>query len=91
MMNKALKSCLWAVIVFLLVFAQEAWCADLKAGIKAYESGDYDQAIQLINEYLKQKPRDEKAYFHLGNCYFKKGEWDPAIEQYQKALELKAK
>jgi len=90
MMKKASKYCLWIVIIFFLVFAQEAWCADLKAGIKAYESGEYNQAIQLINDYLKQKPRDEKAYFYLGNCYFKKGEWDEAIEQYQKALERKS-
>ncbi len=91
MMKKAIKSCLWAVTISLLVFAQEAWCADLKAGIKAYENGNYDQAIQLINDYLKEKPRNQKGYYHLGNCYLKKGEWDTAIEQYQKALDLKSK
>jgi tetratricopeptide (TPR) repeat protein len=91
MMKRTLKSCAAVLTVFLLVCAASSWGADLKAGIEAYENGDYDGAIQLLSDYLKEKPRDEKGYYYLGNCHFEKGEWDQAIEQYQKALDLKSK
>ena len=91
MMRKALETVIWTAVVLLLFVPQQAWCADLKAGITAYESGDYDQAIGLINQYLQEKPRDEKGYYYLGNCHFQKGELDQAIEQYQRALDIKSK
>jgi len=88
---KTLKSYLLGTILFLWVLAGSAGCQDLNTGIQAYEKGDYDQAIQLIQQYLQQKPADEQAYYYLGNCYFKKAEWDQAIEQYKKALGVKPK
>ena len=68
MMKKTLKNCLWALIISLVVFAPDGWGADLKDGIKAYEEGDYDQAVQLLNAYVQEKPRDAKGYYYLGNC-----------------------
>ena len=91
MMKESLRNCLWALIISLVVFTSNGWAADLKAGIEACEEGDYDQAIQLLNAYIQEKPRDAKGYYHLGNCYLEKGELDPAIEQYQKAIEQKSK
>ena len=91
MSNKiVLRNILWTIL--LLVFLPvTAGCEDLKPAVKAYENGDYDQAIQLLNEYILQKPKDEEAYFHLGNAYFEKEILDSAIGQYEKALELKRK
>jgi tetratricopeptide (TPR) repeat protein len=91
MTKKILKCSLLGTILLLRVLAGSAGCQDLNASIQTYEKGDYDQAIQLIQQYLQQKPADEQAYYYLGNCYFKKGEWDQAIEQYKKALGVKPK
>jgi tetratricopeptide (TPR) repeat protein len=91
MIKKILKSYLRGTLLSLLILVGTAGCQDLKPAIKAYETGEYDQAIQLINQYLQQKPTDEQAYYYLGNCYFKKGEWDSSIEQYKKALGVKSK
>ncbi|MFQ6032562.1 MAG: tetratricopeptide repeat protein, partial [Candidatus Zixiibacteriota bacterium] len=91
MRNKILlRDFLW-VIVLLVILPTTAGCEDLKSAIVAYENGDYDQAIQLLNQYILQKPKDEEAYFYLGNVYFKKEMTDSAIAQYKKALELKGK
>ena len=65
--------------------------AVMQQGYEALEQEDYDQAIQLLNEYIVQKPKDEEAYLHLGNAYFEKEMLDSAILQYKKALELKSK
>jgi tetratricopeptide (TPR) repeat protein len=93
MTNKAQKNYLRVVVLLFVFFGimQSAAGQDLNPGIKAFQGGDYDQAIQLINQYIQQKPMDEQGYFYLGSCYFNKGEWDQAIEQYKKALGIKPK
>jgi tetratricopeptide (TPR) repeat protein len=79
------------IILLLVILPAAAGCQDLKPAIKAYEKGDYDQAIQLLSQYILQKPKDEEAYFYLGNVYSKKEMLDSAIVQYKKALDLKSK
>jgi tetratricopeptide (TPR) repeat protein len=89
-MKKAVTNSLCALVVSLVLFAPNGWGADLKAGIEAYETGDYDQAIRLLNAYIQEKPRDVKGYYHLGNCYLEKGDLDQAIEEYQRAIDTKS-
>jgi tetratricopeptide (TPR) repeat protein len=91
MWDKILSRRFLGVILLLVILPATAGCQDLKPAIKAYESGDYDQAIQLLNQYILQKPNDQEAYFYLGNVYFKEGSLDSAIVQYKKALELNGK
>lgn len=91
MWNKIrLRSFLW-VILLLVILPVTAGCEDLKPAITAYEDGDYDQAIELLNEYILQKPKDQEAYLYLGKVYFKKEMLDSAIVQYETALEIKSK
>jgi len=91
MWDKILLRRFLGVILLLVILPATAGCEDLKPAIKAYENGDYDQAIQLLNQYILQKPRDQEAYLHLGNVYLKKEMLDSAIIQYKKALDLKSK
>jgi tetratricopeptide (TPR) repeat protein len=85
-----LRRFLWAILV-LLILPTTAGCQDLEPAIKAYEKGDYNQAIQLLNQYILQKPNDPEAYFYLGNVFLKKEMLDSAVVQYKKALDLKSK
>jgi tetratricopeptide (TPR) repeat protein len=86
----SIRRFLWAIL-FLLILPVTVGCQELEPAIKAYQKGDYDQAIQLLNQYLLQKPNDPEAYFYLGNVYFKTEMLDSAIIQYKKALDLKSK
>jgi len=85
-----LRRFLWAILV-LLILPTTAGCQDIEPAIKAYEKGDYNQAIQLLNQYILQKPNDPEAYFYLGNVFLKKEMLDSAVVQYKKALDLKSK
>ncbi|MCJ7578028.1 MAG: tetratricopeptide repeat protein [candidate division Zixibacteria bacterium] len=85
-----LKRFLWVILV-LLILPTTAGCQDLEPAIKAYEKGDYNQAIQLLSQYILQKPNEPEAYFYLGNAFLKKEMLDSAIVQYKKALDLKSK
>ena len=68
-----------------------AGCQDLKSGIDAYQKGEYDKAIQTLQEYLQNNPQDVEARYFLGNALFKKGLLDQAQEEFQKALEQDSK
>jgi tetratricopeptide (TPR) repeat protein len=91
MWNKILlRRFLWATFV-LLILPTTAGCQDLEPAIKAYDKGDYNQAIQLLSQYILQKPNEPEAYFYLGNAFLKKDMLDSAVVQYKKALDLKSK
>jgi tetratricopeptide (TPR) repeat protein len=91
MWNKILlRRFLWVILV-LLILPTTAGCQDLEPAIKAYDKGDYNQAIQLLSQYILQKPNEPEAYFYLGNVFLKKEMLDSAIVQYKKALDLKSK
>jgi tetratricopeptide (TPR) repeat protein len=63
----------------------------LSSGVDAYKKGEYDKAIQILEEYLKGKPQDVEARYFLGNSYFGKGLLDKAQEEYQNTLDRDSK
>ena len=57
-------------------------------GYKAHIKGQNEIALQYFNETIKQYPNFTYAIIGLGNIYFKKEEYDNAIKNYKKAIEL---
>ena len=55
----------------------------------AYGQKDYDSAERFFLEYIEKSAVDEMAYFHLGNVYFRKQEWNNALESYNSALDMR--
>ncbi len=51
--------------------------------------GNFDQAVEMINEIIKEDPDIIDAYFTLGNLYFKKGDFEKALEAFFEALDRK--
>ncbi|MGD2099691.1 MAG: tetratricopeptide repeat protein [Desulfobacterales bacterium] len=47
--------------------------------------------ISRIDKLLKDNPENFVLHFQLGNLYFRKGEQDQAIKQYNRALQLNPK
>ena len=57
----------------------------LKAGI----DGRADEQLALLKELVQKFPEDERAHNALGNqLFFARQEYDPAIAEYQKAVEI---
>ena len=48
---------------------------------------NYDGAISLLEQFLEQNPSTYQTHLSIGDCYREKGEFDKAIEVYNKALE----
>ena len=51
--------------------------------------GNFDQAISVINEIIKEDPDIIDAYFTLGNLYFKQRKFEKALEAFFEALDRK--
>jgi TPR repeat protein/Flp pilus assembly protein TadD len=46
--------------------------AELLTWLKKYESGDYNEAIDGLYDFVQQHPQDDIAWYILGNCYQEK-------------------
>lgn len=55
---------------------------------KAYVAGEYDQALTLYNQVMKDGLESPGLYFNIGNSYFKQNNIPAAILNYEKALLL---
>jgi tetratricopeptide (TPR) repeat protein len=58
-----------------------------EAGIRAYDEGDYDQALADLNRALEGDANLAKAYYARGEVLFLKGQYDEAIADYGRAIE----
>lgn len=67
-----------------VVHAQNAF----ENGNKAYQKGNYQEAITFYNSILDSKKESAELYFNLGNCYYKLNKVAPAIYNFEKALLL---
>jgi tetratricopeptide (TPR) repeat protein len=58
------------------------------SAISAYRTGAYDKAITEWQEYLKQTPDSDEAYFYLGAAYLERKQLDTSILNFEKCLSL---
>jgi len=52
---------------------------------QAYNSGDLTTALKLYSEILTAKPQDAEISFHIGECYQDQGDYDQAVNNFEKA------
>lgn len=53
-------------------------------------SDHQDQTLSRLTETLIKEPHNVRALFELGNAYERQGMYEPAIEEYRKALKVDA-
>ena len=58
------------------------------AGQSAYDAGEYQQAIELYDQILRQGKESAQLHYNLGNAYFKADELGEAILHFEKAKKL---
>ena len=58
-------------------------------GNKEYRFGNYDKAITIYEELVKQGYRSAALYYNLGNSFYKSGNYAKAIVNFERALILK--
>ena len=59
-----------------------------KDGMKKYQNGDFEEAIEDLTRAVAYDGNNQDAYFNLGNSYRKLEMTGEAVEVYQKIIEL---
>jgi len=69
------------------IIEDEAFFNLLEEANLLFAEKNYDGAISLLEQFLEQNPDAYQIHLSTGDCYREKGEFDKAIEEYNKALE----
>jgi tetratricopeptide (TPR) repeat protein len=56
--------------------------------LEAQAKADPAKSLQLREEMVAKYPQDERAHFNLGNTYNGRQQYDKAVAEYRKAIEL---
>ena len=69
-------------------FAQEIAAQAFADGRKAFDTGDYDKAVELFDKAAETDPQNPEVFIWKGNALLALGRVDEAAEAWQKALAL---
>ena len=70
------------------IFSQIENEFNFKSGIEFYNSGDYNEAINLFVKIINNGEHSDELYFNLGNSYYKINDIPNSIYYFEKALQL---
>lgn len=71
-----------------IVYAQDSVFQVSKEVIKFMSLGNYKKAIEICTEGLQNYPDSDLLYFHRSSCYSMLKEYDKALADIDKAIEL---
>jgi len=57
-------------------------------GVQAFKERDYNGAIGMLREYVKQDPRNLQAYLTLAKSYWESGQRGGALEAFREVLKI---
>jgi len=81
---------IWVLALLAAASPRPVRAADLKASLdqaqSAYDSGDYDAAVQHYISAQLEAPEQTKIFYNLGNARYKSEDYDGAIQAYGQAL-----
>ena len=84
----------YVALALLFVLLLPAWSGAqnvqsyVDQGIKASQSGRYDQALEAFDQALKLKPNDPAIVTYKGIVFYAQGKDDLALKQFEAALKL---
>ncbi|MEI6890748.1 MAG: tetratricopeptide repeat protein [Pontiella sp.] len=68
----------------LTVYAEDSPRASMRKGLKAYQNGDYTNAISQLKKTIVEFP--DRGNFNLGNAHYRAGDFETAEHSFNEAL-----
>jgi tetratricopeptide (TPR) repeat protein len=68
------------------IVQDEATFQTLEEGNNFFKEGKYDTALLMFQEFLAKNPGAYQVLLNIGDCYREKGEYDKALESYNKLV-----
>jgi len=79
------------VIAVLLIYPHVLFAGSasklVAKGNSSFKAGRYDEAINLYEKASVSAPESDIIYFNLGDAYFKKGDYETARDNFEKAID----
>jgi Ca-activated chloride channel family protein len=73
-------------LLVLLSLHPPAWAGPLQEGYRAYQKGDYQQALKKFIDGQLKDPENPEILYNIGNSYYKKGDFAAASDHFSQAL-----
>ena len=78
-----MKQLLFLTLFTSILFTQ----GDVKAAYHAFEKKDYQEAIDLFDDYLDDNENDMNARFYLAQAYFNIKEYEDASDEFEEIID----
>jgi tetratricopeptide (TPR) repeat protein len=72
-----------------LILSNPSFSANLDEGILHYKKGEFRQGVELLQQLTNASPAEPDARLWLGKAYLKIREWDKAVHEIEKAVQLR--
>jgi tetratricopeptide (TPR) repeat protein len=59
-----------------------------KFGLRGFERGDWEKTISFMQQVVVAEPDAVDAYYYMGEAYRQQANYDAAVEQYNRAIQL---
>ena len=69
------------------VIRDEASLGFIDKANQLFNEKNYDEALPVLEQFLAQNPTAYQAHILIGDCYREKGDFEKAIESYNRAIE----
>ena len=78
------------LVIFIALFSSlKSFASKAEDAERAYNNGNYAEAISLYNNLLEDDSVSAALYYNLGNAYYKSGENGNAVLAFERAKKLK--
>jgi tetratricopeptide (TPR) repeat protein len=78
-----------AIAAFLLGSTALAASEAIAPGVQLFESRRFEEARKFFEPYVAKNPRDADGAYYLGRSLFALGQFEPAADQLEKAVEIR--
>jgi len=77
------------IVIVLLLYASLLHASDeVTVGVQLFTNGHVHEARRFFESFVQEQPDNPSGFFYVGRIAFEEQRYEPAIENFEKAVEL---